>query len=209
MTLQTATNLRQNPCGDAPPPPKLRIVKTMLSAAMLPRWAVMGNENSAQSFPERSFWKPLQRVVDVRAFGSWMSAPKRLFFHDLDRPDRSFGPGYLPEWPPDVCGKNFLFGLIFRSWCKRTAASMVLLERNKWSLWRGPFRSKDPWNLLQLKKRLFKIKRSRRVFFGGCFASRWFSEVLAFRSSDSQSLNQGYRRRSRLFAMSLLKGENP
>ena len=34
---------------------------------------VIWNENSAQSFSDRSFWKSL-RVVDVRAFGSWMSA---------------------------------------------------------------------------------------------------------------------------------------
>ena len=39
----------------------------------------LGNENLAQSFSDRSFWKPL-RVVDVRAFGSWMSVPKCLFF---------------------------------------------------------------------------------------------------------------------------------
>ena len=37
------------------------------------------NENSAQSFSDRGFWKPL-RVVDVRAFGSWMSALKCLVF---------------------------------------------------------------------------------------------------------------------------------
>ena len=52
-----------------------------------------GKENSAQSFSDRSLWKSL-RVVDVRAFGSWMSAPKCLFFLDFERPDRSFGPGY-------------------------------------------------------------------------------------------------------------------
>ena len=39
----------------------------------------LGNENSAQSFSDRSFWKSL-RVVDVRTFGSWISAPKCLFF---------------------------------------------------------------------------------------------------------------------------------
>ena len=33
----------------------------------------------SQSLSDRSFWKSL-RVVDVRAFGSWMSAPKCLFF---------------------------------------------------------------------------------------------------------------------------------
>ena len=55
-----------------------------------------GNENSARSFSDRSFWKSL-RVVDVRAFGSWISAPKCLFLQDFDRPDRSFGSGYPRE----------------------------------------------------------------------------------------------------------------
>ena len=44
----------------------------------------LGHENSAQSFSDRSFWKSL-RVVEVRAFGSWMSAPTCLFFQDFDR----------------------------------------------------------------------------------------------------------------------------
>ena len=65
----------------------------------------VGNENSAQSFSDRSFWKSL-RVVDVRPFGSWMSAPKCLFFQDFDCPDRSFGPGYPREWPLDVRGAS-------------------------------------------------------------------------------------------------------
>ena len=51
----------------------------------------LGNENSAQSV-----LKSL-RVVDVCAFGSWMSAPKCLFFQDFDCPDRSFGPGHPHE----------------------------------------------------------------------------------------------------------------
>ena len=34
--------------------------------------------NSAQSFLTELFWKPL-RVVDIRAFRSWMSAPTRFF----------------------------------------------------------------------------------------------------------------------------------
>ena len=38
---------------------------------------LLGNENLAQSFSDRSFWKSL-RVVDVRAFESCMSAPKCL-----------------------------------------------------------------------------------------------------------------------------------
>ena len=47
-------------------------------------------------FSDRSFWKPL-RAVNVRAFGSWMSAPRCLFFQDFDHPDRSLGPGYPRE----------------------------------------------------------------------------------------------------------------
>ena len=72
----------------------------MLAAGMWIR-----NENSAQSFSDRSFWKSL-RIADIRAFGSWMSALKCLHFHDFDRPDRSFGPGYPREWPPDVRGMS-------------------------------------------------------------------------------------------------------
>ena len=65
----------------------------------------LGNENSAQSFSNRSFWKSL-RVVDVRAFESWMSTPKCLFFQDFDCPDRSFWPGYPRKWPPDIRGMS-------------------------------------------------------------------------------------------------------
>ena len=53
------------------------------------------------------------------------------------------------------------------------------------------------------------FKRSRRVFCGGCFASRWFSEVLAFRSSDSQSLNQGYTMCFQQSTMYLLDRRKP
>ena len=38
---------------------------------------LLGNENSARSLSDRSFWKSL-RVPDVRAFGPWISAPKCL-----------------------------------------------------------------------------------------------------------------------------------
>ena len=65
----------------------------------------LANEDSAQSFSDRTFWKSLG-VMDVRAFGSWMSAPKCLFSQDFDRPDRSFGSGYPREWPPDVRGMS-------------------------------------------------------------------------------------------------------
>ena len=56
---------------------------------------------SPKYFWPKFFWEPL-RVVDVRAFGSWMSAPKCLFFHGFKDPDRSFDPGYPREWPPHV-----------------------------------------------------------------------------------------------------------
>ena len=54
----------------------------------------IGNENSARSFFDRSFLNPLG-VMDVRAFGSWMSAPKCLFFSRISRA----WPKFLP---PDV-----------------------------------------------------------------------------------------------------------
>ena len=62
------------------------------------------SENSAQNFSDRSFGSPL---------GSWTSAPSghgprphACFFSRIlsARPDRSFGPGYPREWPPDVRG---------------------------------------------------------------------------------------------------------
>ena len=78
---------------------------TELRAAVLIWERELRNENSAQSFSDRSFSKSL-RVVDVRTFGSRISAPKCLFFQDFERPDRSFGPGYPREWPPDVRGMS-------------------------------------------------------------------------------------------------------
>ena len=39
---------------------------------------------------------PRLRVMDVRA--------EMLVFQDFEGPDRSFGPGYPREWPPDVRG---------------------------------------------------------------------------------------------------------
>ena len=54
----------------------------------------LGNENSARSFSDRSFLNP-PRVMDVRAFGSWMSTPKCLFFfQDFE--------GLTEVLPPDV-----------------------------------------------------------------------------------------------------------
>ena len=56
--------------------------------------------------------------MDVHAFGSWMSAPRCLFFQDFEgltvfAPGRS--PGYPRGPPPDIRPQNLLFGLLFRS----------------------------------------------------------------------------------------------
>ena len=60
-------------------------------------------ENSAQSFSDRSFWKPL-RVMDIRAFGSWMSAPKCLFFKDLTALTEVLCRGIRANDPPMSAG---------------------------------------------------------------------------------------------------------
>ena len=56
-------------------------------------------------------------VMDVRAFGSWMSAPKCLFFQGLEGLTEVFAPGRLPGYPrgrpPDIRPQNLLFGLFF------------------------------------------------------------------------------------------------
>ena len=83
-----------------------------------PEWGLVENEKSAQSFSDRSFWKSL-RVVDVRAFGSWMSAPKCLFFQDFEALTEVLGRDIRANDPRMSAGypspKNFLCGLIFRS----------------------------------------------------------------------------------------------
>ena len=58
------------------------------------KYKMIGNENSARSFSDRSFFDP-PRVMDVRTFGSWMSAPKCLFFQDFKGLTEVF-------CPPDV-----------------------------------------------------------------------------------------------------------
>ena len=91
-------------CPQLPPHRKLSGPKGLsLCSFLLLTFPRVGNENSARSFSD--FWKSL-RVVDVRAFGSWMSAPICLFFENFHRPDRSFGPGYPREGPPDVRGTS-------------------------------------------------------------------------------------------------------
>ena len=80
----------------------------------------IGNENAAQSFSDRSFWKS--------SLGSWTSAPSghgcphpnACFSSDFEGPERSFGPGCTARMahgcPRDILPQNFLFGLLFRSW---------------------------------------------------------------------------------------------
>ena len=69
------------------------------------------NDNSVQSFSDRSFQKSV-RVVDVRAFGSSMTAPKCLFFfQDFERPDQVLGwdiRAIDPRMSAGYPSKNFL-----------------------------------------------------------------------------------------------------
>ena len=73
---------------------------------------------SAQSLSDRIFWKSL-RVMDVRAFGSWMSAPKCLFSRILtaltEVLGRDISAQMTPGCPRDVRPKNSLFGLKLHS----------------------------------------------------------------------------------------------
>ena len=79
----------------------------------------IGDENSARSFLTEVFLNP-PGVMDVRAFGSWMSAPKCLFFQDFEGLSEVFAPARPPGYPcgrpPDIRPQNLLFGLLLRSW---------------------------------------------------------------------------------------------
>ena len=55
-----------------------------------------GNENSARSFSDRSFLNP-PGLMDVRAFGQGMSAPKSLFLQDFKGLTEVFAPG-ISAW---------------------------------------------------------------------------------------------------------------
>ena len=86
-----------------------------------PPFSLIGNENSAQSFSDRSFWKSL---------GLWTSTPSG---HGCPRRNACFAriltgltevlfflPGYPCEWPPDIRGMSVRqtssFGWVFRYW---------------------------------------------------------------------------------------------
>ena len=70
------------------------------------------SENSAQSFSDRSFWKPL-RVVDVRAFGDMDVRAKMLVVPGFRPPWPNFWAGISARMTPGCRGmsrpKNFLF----------------------------------------------------------------------------------------------------
>ena len=57
--------------------------------------------------------------MDIRAFGSWMSAPKCWFSQDFEGLTEVFAPGrplgYPRGRPRDIRPQNLLFGLVFRS----------------------------------------------------------------------------------------------
>ena len=72
------------------------------------------NEQSARDFCEKLFCTP--PVMDVRVFGSWMSAPKS-FFQAFEGLSEVFAPGHPHEWPRDVRRmsgpKTFSLGCFF------------------------------------------------------------------------------------------------
>ena len=98
----------------------------------------VGNENSAQSLSDRSFWKSL-RVVDVRAFGSWMSALKCLFFpriltaltevlgRDIRANDPRMSAGCPPPKLPLWADFSFLILFFLSHWeCVKSLRSRCL-----------------------------------------------------------------------------------
>ena len=137
---------------------------------------VIGNENSAQSFSDRSFWKSL-RGVDVRAFGSWMSVPKCLFFQGFRQPWPKFWAGIsarmTPGCPRNVRPENFLFGLIFRSgsegssWSPATRSQVPLLrDAPLWVYETARVQSPDLPFLASLDFLAFFVARNFLVFWG-------------------------------------------
>ena len=101
--------------------PKTRVLKhRVLERKRRPNAnaSVFRERNSARSFSDRSFQNP-PGVMDVRAFGSRMSAPKCLFFQDFEGLTEVFAPGRPPGYPrgrpQDIWPQNLLFGLLFRS----------------------------------------------------------------------------------------------
>ena len=69
--------------------------------------------------------------MHVRAFGSWMSAPRCLFFQDFEGLTEVFAPGRPPGYPRgrprDVWPQNLLFGLPFRSWALPSSGNLLPL----------------------------------------------------------------------------------
>ena len=57
--------------------------------------------------------------MNVRAFGSWMSAPKCLFFQEFEGLTEGFAPGHPPGYPHarprNIRPQNLLCALLFRS----------------------------------------------------------------------------------------------
>ena len=76
----------------------------------------VGNKNRARDFSDRSFFKP-PGVMDVRAFGLWMSAPTCLFFflQDFEGLTEAFAPGrppgYLRGRQRDIRPRDLIFGI--------------------------------------------------------------------------------------------------
>ena len=78
----------------------------------------LGTKIQPEVFLTEVFFKP-PGVMDVRAFGSWMSAPTCLLFQDFEGLTKVFAPGRPPGCPrgrpQDVQPQNLLFGLLVHS----------------------------------------------------------------------------------------------
>ena len=80
--------------------------------------------------------------MDIRAFGSWMSAPKCLFSQDFEGLTEVFAPGRPPGCPcarpQDIRPQNLLFGLLFFV-PEKLYPSMTYFFFERQPHWRHPF----------------------------------------------------------------------
>ena len=182
-----------------------------------------GKENSAQSFSGRSLWKSL-RVVDVRAFGSWMSAPKSLFFsrtwsaltevlgRDIHANDPRMSAGYpsqkLPLWA------DLLF-LIYRGTPKSSKNKKNILRTfplvRNFSLKVAADFLEHFWCLCKKDVAIHAYPslgaRVKRFMFLGFWRHRQKESLCAFLFPD-RTVRLGSRRRTKEFFISPAPPEN-
>ena len=87
--LQQQAEIGESPNKGILNPPQIlsNLLKEVLS---------IGNGKSARRFSAQSFLHPLG-VMDVRAFGSWMSTPICFFFQGFEGLPKVFDPGHPHE----------------------------------------------------------------------------------------------------------------